>query len=552
MKGILEFGFRPQSLTDCLDVWSLAFLLGTDYDKLSKLLYRTSKIYRQFKIDKKNGGFRTLLAPNNHLKAIQQSLKLQLEQYYSPRAGANGFIKGRSIVTNAIPHVGKKYVLNLDLKDFFTSVHFGRVRKLFEGPPFNLPPEVSAVLAQICCYKNALPQGAPTSPIISNMILFKMDRQLKELASIYRGTYSRYADDITFSFNCNKNKLPKDVVYCDSEGEVYIGHALSSIINNNGFEINEAKTRLQHRSQHQGVTGITVNQKLNVSRTFIRQTSSMINALNKYGSFKAETEHFDKYSKGYVPERQLRRRKVAPGDLFIKKIKGRLNYIRMIKGASCDVYRKLMYKYTCALGKPNEEFAKSWLDVIAESTFVLNNYADITQGSCFIVDKLGIVTNHHVLQDVDAHNFSKDVIVCSWKSYKQDFKLLEFYKSSPELDLAFIKPDNHIAQFKQLQLSSSFSYKKGAQVFTIGYPNHKEGDEPTIIKAKIVGEVLIMGQRRIKLSENIRHGNSGGVVVDSDGKVIGVVSNGNALGASTQEERSFIPIEVAIKYFEDD
>ena len=182
-------------------VKDIASLLDVKYNRLIYCIYRTNpkKRYYSFQINKKNGKFRNISAPSPFIKILQQKLNQVLKAVYNPKPSAHGFVINRSIVTNASKHLSRKYVFNIDLKDFFPSINFGRVRGMFMAKPYNLPEKVSTVLAHLCCFDRQLPQGAPTSPIISNMICGKLDSQLQQLASKYRCTYSRYADDITFS-----------------------------------------------------------------------------------------------------------------------------------------------------------------------------------------------------------------------------------------------------------------------------------------------------------------------------------------------------------------
>src|SRR5690606_8958560 len=130
-----------------------------------------------------------LSIPTESLKIIQQKLNQVLQLVYKPKLSTHGFVNNRSIVTNADAHIKKKkhrYILNVDIKDFFPSINFGRVRGMFMAPPYNQPEHVATVLAQICCSNNELPQGAPTSPIVSNMICAQMDSQLQQLAKPHR------------------------------------------------------------------------------------------------------------------------------------------------------------------------------------------------------------------------------------------------------------------------------------------------------------------------------------------------------------------------------
>jgi RNA-directed DNA polymerase len=151
----------------------VANLLDVSDKGLRHLLYdaafRTS-LYYTFEIPKKSGGIRKITSPIARLKTLQRRLLKVLTAVYTPKNSAHGFVKARSICTNAKIHVRRRHILNIDLEDFFPSINFGRVRGIFLAEPYNCTRDVATVLAQICCYKNELPQGAPTSPIVSNMI----------------------------------------------------------------------------------------------------------------------------------------------------------------------------------------------------------------------------------------------------------------------------------------------------------------------------------------------------------------------------------------------
>lgn len=267
----------------------LANFFGLSYAELSKIIYIThpTYVYHQFQIPKKNGGERQISSPSKKLKAIQLKLKDVLYEIYPSKSAVHGFAKNKSIVTNAANHLDKRYIFNLDLSDFFGSIHFGRVRNLFKSRPFNFNHSVATILAQICCLNNSLPQGAPTSPIISNMIAWKLDSQLQHLAKRTNSTYTRYADDISFSFTCNKIRLPEDIVVFKDD-KAYPGYKLIRIIEENGFKINDDKVRLCNKLTRMEVTGLTINEFLNVDRQYIKQISSMLYAWKKHGYEAAE------------------------------------------------------------------------------------------------------------------------------------------------------------------------------------------------------------------------------------------------------------------------
>ncbi len=255
----------------------IAHKFGLTYQQLSALVYPSiNHCYNTFVIPKKSGEERIIHSPKFKLLTIQRIIADELIERHTPRICAHGFIKNRSIVSNAERHINKIFVFNIDLENFFGSIHFGRVKNLLKSHPFDYSDAAATILAHICCVNNKLPQGAPTSPILSNMICWKLDKQLQQLAKEHKCTYSRYADDLTFSFNCSRSKLPKALVDFDENNIVSPGGKLAHIILSNGFSINHKKVRLQDRSKRQEVTGITVNRGTNLKRAYIKQTFSMM------------------------------------------------------------------------------------------------------------------------------------------------------------------------------------------------------------------------------------------------------------------------------------
>ena len=166
----------------------VAVFLGISYPKLTYFLFKLidSQKYHEFKIPKKAGGSRQITAPHYSLKQHQKKLSRLFQAAYKPKASTHGFVTSRSIVTNAKRHCRRKHLINIDLENFFPSIHFGRVRGMFKAIPYNLPPAVADTLARICCWNHQLPQGAPTSPVISNMLCGKLDSQMFQLSTLNR------------------------------------------------------------------------------------------------------------------------------------------------------------------------------------------------------------------------------------------------------------------------------------------------------------------------------------------------------------------------------
>ncbi len=297
--------------------------------------------YRHFEIPKRTGGMRLISSPRGVVRDCQQKLSPLLQSIYDAHPSAHGFIKERSVVTNASGHVGRHWVLNVDLSDFFPTINFGRVRGLFMAPPFRMGAKAATVMAQLCTYRNGLPQGAPTSPALSNFVAAQLDRRLTRLAKEQKCRYSRYADDITFS--CDHTVFPPALATLDVsaklEQQVHVGDALEEAIRVCGFAINARKVRLQGRHRHQSVTGLAVNRTVNVERTRIRKIRAMLHAWEKHGIEAAGTEHFAKYGKSPAAGQPDH-----PAAVFRSVVYGQLAYVKMVRGATDPVFLKLCAK----------------------------------------------------------------------------------------------------------------------------------------------------------------------------------------------------------------
>lgn len=316
----------------------VANLLEVPEHLLRTILYgsRERKRYRTFTIPKKSGGTRTVSAPPKNLGILQAKLAYVLQRVYRRKPAAQGFLLGRDTLTNAQKHIGRRFVLNVDLKDFFPSIHFGRVAGMFRGAPYLVDDIAALVLAQICCDDaGILPQGAPSSPMVSNMVCGPLDTTLQQLAKRFRCTYSRYADDITFS--TTQRVFPLHLAIRNSDGSVTAGSVLLGAIQDHGFELNPKKTRLSRRNERQVVTGLTVNEFPNVPRKYVREIRAMLHDWDSRGYEAAANEYEDKYAPpGFIPN--------ADGRSFERVVVGKLAYLRMVRGKDDPVYRKLRAK----------------------------------------------------------------------------------------------------------------------------------------------------------------------------------------------------------------
>ena len=270
---------------------------------------RRMLMYKEFDIPKRTGGTRRITAPTGKLKDVQKCISVLVAPYYQVPNCVHGFAEGKSVASNASMHTAKNYVLNIDLKDFFPTITYTRVVKSLKELGFN--DEVSDIIARLCTIpmwdeqiqmlRNSLPQGSPASPLLSNIVCSTLDQRLSVLAKRYGLTYSRYADDITFSSNHS--------VYAKG-GEFF--KEFEDIVRSSGFKINEKKTRLQKRGSRQEVTGIIVGEKINTYRQFTKNLRAAV--------FHAETN-------GCTPRE-------------FNNIMGRVSYMAMVKGPDTPIVKR--------------------------------------------------------------------------------------------------------------------------------------------------------------------------------------------------------------------
>jgi len=306
-----------------------------------------NKRYIEFKIKKKSGTLRCIHSPIKGLKSLQKTLSFVLQCIYQPQKEAYGFVRNRSIVDNAKVHKGFHYVYNIDLKDFFPSIDQARVWKCLQLKPFNLQSDkliIANIIAAICCTemeverkndsgewekvkRNVLPQGAPTSPVLTNIVCQKLDFLLSGVAKRFGLKYSRYADDITFSSLHN--------VY--QPGSEFLKE-LHRIIAEQNFHIKESKTRLQKDGYRKEVTGLLVNENVNVQQRYIKQLRMWLYYWERYGYERASGFFLQQYigDKGHV-------KKGKPD--MANVIAGKLDYLKMVKGADNQLYLKLKSRF---------------------------------------------------------------------------------------------------------------------------------------------------------------------------------------------------------------
>jgi retron-type reverse transcriptase len=210
--------------------------------------------YREFVIPKRSGGARRISAPDDPTRDLQRRILRRLLARLKAHPAAMGFERGRSIVTNALPHAGKAVVIRMDVKDFFPSTTADRVGAYFRKTGWNA--DAADVLTRLCTHRKGLPQGAPTSPRLSNLVNFGLDARLDGLAKSLEAVYTRYADDLTFSFEEDRPELNRALIRIAKLILADVGYTLHT----------RPKLRLMRRHERQLVTGLVVNAKVQLPR----------------------------------------------------------------------------------------------------------------------------------------------------------------------------------------------------------------------------------------------------------------------------------------------
>jgi retron-type reverse transcriptase len=286
--GILE----KYNLPAYEDALALAKSMQIDLKALQYLAYnrKVSKInhYHTFEVSKKSGGKRKIAAPKPKLKEIQTWILENILHKIPYTDEVHGFIKERSIVTNASPHVNKDIVVNIDLKDFFPTVTHKRVKGLFHKMGYS--EQLSTILSLLCTHsemdeidldgvtyyvqsgERKLPQGSPASPAISNLIVYKMDKKINGLAKKLNFTYTRYADDMSFSTTKENSTNVSRLLYFSKK-----------IIDSEGFIIHPDKIHVMRKGMQQKVTGVVVNEKLNIDRIQLRKFRALLHNIETNG-----------------------------------------------------------------------------------------------------------------------------------------------------------------------------------------------------------------------------------------------------------------------------
>lgn len=497
----------------------LAALLDITSKELTSYSYGHSRRYRSFTVKKRRGGERQIHEPQSGLKVILQKLNRVLLAVYRPRACVQGFLPDRSIARNAQVHQGQRWVLNVDLKDFFPSIHFGRVRGMLMAKPYGLPRNVATVIAQLCCHMGVLPQGAPTSPVISNMVAARLDRDLERLSRRARCRYTRYADDITFS--SGERVFPSILATREqgaSGGLTAVGAPLTQLIEENDFEINHSKVRLQRSDERQTVTGLTVNDFPNVSREYTRRIRALLYAWEQHGPDAAADHYFGRYERRNRPPHAAKN--------FKRAVKGHIDFFGLVRGIDHPTYRTFMRKYAELDPeyriRPARFRKRNHLLTYADAIWIIESESTISQGTAFELEGIGLVTCAHVVLD-DEGEPAPDLVLYQPRdeSLSHAVRVVAFDRDRDIAVVHFDAPSGMLLRPKFLPEPGV-----GTAAWVAGYPDHAPGATLWEDRGELTGFRNHIGSPRFTVSCGIAKGASGSPVFDESGAVIGIASEG--------------------------
>lgn len=335
---------RKQHLQNKIVFCSLKSVRGLagalNYNQQRLYLLAAQPRYKTFTIPKKDGGERTIEAPGSELKKVLSRLNRYLQSTYlfEQSSAAHGFVTSvandddrKSILSNAKKHVGRPYMLNVDLKSFFHSISREKVLNIFLGQPFKFKGELADLLADLVTYQKRLPMGTPTSPVLSNFACRSLDKKLLAMSKDLLWVYTRYADDLTFS---SKQSFVVEKI-----------NSVFRIIRDEGFEVNTQKVKRFGPDDTKIVTGLIVSDQVTIDPSFVELLRKDIQQLGLV----VKTQHEQGVLSTFWVEKQKR------------QISGRINFAGYVMKRTHPDYLELKDAYYVAITPPQDEFgAMSW------------------------------------------------------------------------------------------------------------------------------------------------------------------------------------------------
>ena len=476
--------------------------LGISPPELKKIWWYRRKMYREFSIAKGRGKTRLICAPDRRLKILQRKLAPLLDRIYRVRNPVHGFVIDRSVKTNAEAHGARRFVLNLDLQDFFPTITENRIFGLLTS--VGLDRRVAEIVARLACYDGHLPQGEPTSPVLSNMICYRLDTELLRIAKSARAIYTRYADDITFSGYQPPTPLfeagPPAVGKFSPD---LLSAALRAAIQGNGFTANPHKVHYADRNSRRIVTGVKINSGLNVDRRYIRDVRAKLSSIEKHGLKSSQARYSAKVGKGDIGSH----------------IRGKIAYVVYLKGLADPVVRSLALRYNRSFADHPMKVTPTDSERRDRSVWIVEHSGNGgEQGTAFFLSGVGLVTAAHCVEDPE------DLLVYH-PSTPSNQTRVSVLKRCKHHDLAILDHAIHSNEFFEME-AATVAAGVGDDVTAYGYPGYGPGDRLNIRNGTVTSLPRKNAIDRVEVSQELSQGMSGGPVLDAGGKVVGIIHKG--------------------------
>lgn len=477
--------------------------LGMSPAEAKKIRYYRSRMYQTFAVHKRSGKQRIINAPDRRLKMLQRKICDLLTLLYKRRNPVHGFVAERSVKTNAQSHIGSKYVANLDLKDFFPSITERRVTGVLTA--LGIGRDVAEILSSICCVNGGLPQGAPSSPILSNMICFRLDKELMTFAKGARCIYTRYADDLTFSsYQPLTGLFEAPPPPSGSFAPDALAPGLASIFDANGFVINPEKAHYADRNSRRTVTGIRVNEVLNVDRRFVRNLRAALRSVEVLGKKAAEAKFHTEHGGS-----------AAIGSY----LQGKLSWLGHIKGPSDPVFRGMASRFNRSFPALALGIQPSRSEVRERAVWLIEHWEGTgDQGTAFFMKGVGLVTAEHCV--------SPSGVVELYHPSKPSNKFTASVKHrSSDRDLAVLDHAIPTNEYYELETAAR-SAATGDATVAVGYPGFGPGDKLNVRPGNVTSMPIKSAVQLVEVQQMLTQGMSGGPLLDLNDQVIGVIHKG--------------------------
>jgi RNA-directed DNA polymerase len=465
--------------------------------------------YKRVNVPKRRGGTRLLMVPERRLKFLQRRTDQLLLQLYRPRTPVHGFVKQKGAITNANEHQKRPYLLNIDLRNFFGVISRRRVRGMLVS--MGLPDETAEALCSVCVTANQLPQGAPTSPVLSNLVAYRLDRDLMKFAKTYRLRYIRYADDISFSSFAPPLALFNSGLPVPGRVKPdQLSVTLAAVFSSNDFEVAADKVWYAGPKTRKEVIGLVVNEFTNVRRTFVRNLRAALYKTEKLGLAAAQSDYQNKYKAKATLEEILR---------------GRLEWVAQVRGRSFGPYRSLAKRFNQLFPNSPIQILPTYDEIAERAVWVVEFWVDQeinAQGSAFFLEGVGLVTAYHVLGKLPSGT-KADLFRPSNAGKK--FKAWPSSRKCAHRDLMILEHNVPLSDYHSLPTVTS-PERRNDRVVALGFPAYAPGDRLSKRAGEIYGSATRHAVKLLEVSATLSDGISGGPIINDLHQVIGVAHKG--------------------------